>query len=185
MEYTWVKNLITGLRALSSDDDLEFVNAVKRAPYFNKYRIAIHLSASVSKWPDFPDTVQALNSALVGLDCRRVSILPAMCVSLYTNDSDVLRLLLGFMEDLEITSIDVVRPDCWEMSTPPRNKGKFYHQYSYRIKMNQEINPQDYQGIMVGTWRTSGPFLYCEYLRDVVMAKLISGANILHITERP
>lgn len=185
MEYTWVKNLITGLRDLSSDDELSFVNAVKRAPYFNKYRIAIHLSASTPKWPDFPETVQRLTGALVGLDCRRVSILPAMCVSLYTNDSQVLRILLDFSEDLDISSIDIVQPGCWGLITKPRNKGKFYHQYSYRIKMNHEISSSDYQGIMVGQWRISGPFLYCEYLRDVVMVKLISGSDILHITERP
>ena len=185
MEYTWKKRTLVAIRTLlQDDDDMSRANLVKRALYFNKYRIAVHMSANTQTWPDFPDIVQDFERALVGLDCRLVSVLPALYCNLYCNDPDILEKVQDMSDSLELHSIDVVRPECWNLSPKPRNKGKFYHQYGYRIKLDNGGWDQPFRDLMVGAWYQYGPFLYCADSRDVVMIRLLYGSKIKQISER-
>jgi hypothetical protein len=184
MEYTWKKRTLIAIRSLLDEDDMTRANVVKRALYFNKYRIAVHLSATPQSWPDFSDIVRDLEHALVGLDCKLVSVLPAMYTNLYCSDPKILDEITNMEHLLDIHSIDVVRPECWGLSPKPRNKGKFYHQYGYRIKIDGMGWDHPFRDLMVGTWYQHGSFLYCTDSRDVVMIRLLYGGKIQQITER-
>lgn len=189
MTFSWEQRIYRPLRRIIDNDvlDEDRVEIVKRALYFTKYRVAIHFAPSVVNWVDYRELLTSLQEVLAGLDHRLVSSDQALYFNVYTNDPKVLALLNQYSESFQFTSVHVVHKSCWLIShSKPKNKGRFYHKFQFRVRVSdaQELQNDQYQGLMSGCWLVAGKFFYCRDTRDLMMFKLLHESDIMEISER-
>jgi hypothetical protein len=167
--------------------DEDRVRVVKRSLYFGEYRVAVHLGPTVSNWTMYGVLLKEITDCLSGYDHRIVSSIKALYFNIYTNDPDLLLELQAKGDSLEFTSIDMVDPSCWEMKQPrPKNRGPYYHKYSYRIRVSDaaKLTPDPLVGLMHGDWLCAKNFFYCQEVRDILMFKLLHADIITDVSER-
>lgn len=162
------------------------VKVIKRALFYTEYRCAIHLVPSIDYWYNIDDMIQMLRGVLLGSDHKLVVTPSRLMVNIYSNDPKVFSMIAKAKEYFYAMSVAIIDESCWNIKHPkPRNKGKFYHKFSYRFKMDTNDMPKESMvGLFSGEWTISKAHVYFVDLRDAVLFRILHAEKIRDLVER-
>jgi hypothetical protein len=187
------------------------IETIKRPPFFGKYRFGVGLSATPESWHEFDHNRAEVQAALHSRDCFVQSNSKTFDLYIFSNNPKVLRWIARNHRNWFVNHLRMVDRGFWHRTLPrPKPKGKFFNQFTWRIRLSRwqmEMRPvATASGVMDCPFpglthhaiaAIKGPhkvlrqgrqlqrtFLYVDTISDVLMLKLILGGDITEIEER-